>query len=60
MPKILAPTVRRYLYGVSIAFVPLAVYLGWIQPEAVPIVVPLAVAVFNVPKNGGDSEADRE
>lgn len=49
--KLLTPTTRRYLYGVAIAFVPLAVWLGWLAPEASPIVVPLIVAIFNVPKD---------
>ena len=48
LSKILTPTVRRYLYGVAIAFVPLAVFLGWLKPEAAPLVVPLIVAIFNV------------
>lgn len=49
MNKILTPKVRVYLYGVAIAFVPLAVYLGWLAPEATPIVLPLILAIFNVP-----------
>jgi hypothetical protein len=46
--RILTPAVRRYLYGVAIASVPLAVALEWMKPEYAPIVVPLIVAVFNV------------
>lgn len=42
------PTVRRYLYGIAIAFVPLAAYFGWIELEAVPLVLPLILAVLNV------------
>lgn len=48
LKKILNPTVRRWLYGIAIASVPLAVALGWLEPIYVPIVVPLIVAVFNV------------
>lgn len=50
--RVLTPRVRRYLYGVAIAFVPLAVYLGWLAPEATPIVLPLILALLNVPKDG--------
>ena len=54
MTRILTPTVRRWLYGVAIAFVPLAAWLGWVQPEAVPLILPLVMAVLNVQ----DEEAD--
>lgn len=46
--KILTPKIRRWLYGIAIAFVPFAIYQGWLEPEALPIVVPLIIAVFNV------------
>lgn len=52
MSKILTPAVRRWLYSIAIAFVPLAVYLGWLAPEASPIVIPLILAVLNVNDEG--------
>lgn len=48
MHNILNRTVRKYIYGVAIAFVPLAVYLGWIEPEASAIVLPLILAILNL------------
>jgi hypothetical protein len=45
------PPAAPGLYGVAIAFVPLAVWLGRLAPEASPIVVPLIVAIFNVQKD---------
>lgn len=49
---VLPSKVRTWLYGVAIAFVPLAVYLGWMEPEAVPIVIPLILAVLFVDRDG--------
>ena len=46
--QILNPTTRRWVYGVAIAFVPLAVFLGWLKPEAIPVVLPLILAILNV------------
>ena len=57
MTRILTPTVRRWLYGVAIAFVPLAVWLGWVQPEAVPLILPLVMAVLNVQDEEGKDRA---
>lgn len=48
MHNFLNRTVRKYVYGVAIAFVPLAVYLGWIEPEASAIVLPLILAILNL------------
>lgn len=47
---------RRWGYGVAAAFVPLAAFKGWIQPEAVPLVVPLLVALFNVKEPDSGAE----
>lgn len=53
--KFLPRTARMYLYGIAIAFVPLAVYFGWIEPEAAPIILPLIVAILNItPKEKED------
>ena len=52
MKTLLTPRFRRWLYGIAIAFVPLAVYAGWLAPEASPIVIPLILAVLNVNDDG--------
>lgn len=45
----LSPAVRRWVYGVCIAAVPVAVYFGWLPAEASPVILPLILAVLNVP-----------
>ena len=40
--------VRRWVYGICIAAVPLAIFLGWLPAEAAPLVLPLILAIFNV------------
>jgi hypothetical protein len=42
------PKVRRYIYGVVLAVIPLAQFLRLIPGEAVPLVVNIATAVFGV------------
>lgn len=54
MNALLTPALRRWLYGIAIAFVPLAAWLGWISPEAVPLVLPLIIAVLNVQETPDD------
>lgn len=53
---------RKYLYGVSIATVPLLVAFGWVDDNVAPAILGLANAVFigglafsNVPKGGDDA-----
>lgn len=46
--------VRKWLYGVCIAAVPVLVYFKLLPPEASPIILPLVLAVLNV--NETDSE----
>lgn len=48
MRALLSPKMRRWLYGVCIAAVPVAVYFGWLPPEAAPVILPLVLAVLNV------------
>lgn len=48
--------IRRWGYGVAVAFVPLAAIWGWISAEALPLVVPLLVALFNVKEPNGGAE----
>jgi hypothetical protein len=46
---------RKYVYSVALAFAPLAVYLGWMDPAALPLVLPLVLALLNLTPE--DSEA---
>lgn len=39
--------VRRWLYGVVSAAIPVAIYLGWLDPQAAPLILPLVLAAFN-------------
>lgn len=56
MTKNTLRALRLWLYGVAVAFVPAAVYFGWIEPEATPIVIPLLIAIFNIsPKEGRET-----
>lgn len=45
---VLSPKVRRWLYGVCIAAVPVLVYFKLLPPEAAPVILPLVLAVLNV------------
>lgn len=48
MVNMLTPKVRRYIYGVCIAAVPVLVYFQLIPAEASPVILPLILAVLNV------------
>lgn len=48
MSKFFTPTVRRWIYGVSIAAVPVLVYFKVLPAEAAPVILPLVLAVLNV------------
>lgn len=50
--SILTPAVRRWAYGVAAAAVGVAVFAGWLKPEAAPVVAPLLMALFYVDKTG--------
>lgn len=39
--------VRRWVYGVALAAGGVLAYCGLIKPEAVPILLPLVLALFN-------------
>lgn len=60
--KLVSREFRKYLYGVAIAAFPVAVYFGLIEPEAIPLVLPLIVALFNLtPKETPNpSESEQE
>jgi len=48
MGKLLNSKVRRWLYGVCIAAVPVLVYFKLLPPEASPVILPLILAILNV------------
>ena len=48
MKKLLSPTVRKYIYGVCIAALPVAVYLQLLPLEALPVILPFILAILNV------------
>jgi len=45
---VLTPTVRRWLYGLAIAALPLLIYFGLVEPEASPLWLAFVVALLNV------------
>lgn len=44
----LTPKVRKYIYGVCIAAVPVLIYCKLLPAEAAPVLLPLVLAVLNV------------
>lgn len=48
MNKLVSRELRKYLYGIAVAFVPFAVYMGWMDIEATPLIIALVVAIFNL------------
>lgn len=46
--KILTREVRKWIYGVAIAAVPVLVYFGIIDVEASALVLPLLMAILNL------------
>lgn len=51
MNKYLTPTVRRWIYGLAIAALPLLVYFGLVEPEAAPLWLAFVLALLNVQDN---------
>lgn len=49
MTKFFTPRVRRWIYSVCIAAVPVLVYFQLLPAEAAPTILPLILAVLNVP-----------
>lgn len=54
MKKIFTRETRKYVYNVAIAFAALAVYLGWMDPAALPLVLPLVLALLNLTPNDAE------
>lgn len=53
--RILTRKVRIYLYGVTIAALGVAVFYGLLEPGALAVWVPLAIAIFNVPREAPEA-----
>lgn len=48
MTKFFTPKVRRWVYGVCIAAVPVLIYFKLLPAEAAPVLLPLVMAILNV------------
>lgn len=51
VPDVFSPVVRRYIYGVCIAAVPVLIYFRLIPAESAPVILPLVLALLNVPSD---------
>lgn len=48
------PAVRRWIYGIAIAAIALAVQQGWVDAPTAALIAPLVLAILNVKPDGGD------
>ena len=48
MNTYLTPTVRKWVYGLCLAALPVLVYYGLVEPEAAPLWLAFALAFLNV------------
>lgn len=48
MNDFLTPAVRRWMYGLAVAALPILVYFGLVEPEASPLWLAFIVAFLNV------------
>lgn len=46
--KYLTPAVRRWIYGLCLAALPLLIHFGLVEPEAAPLWLAFVVALLNV------------
>lgn len=46
--KVFNRNVRAYIYSVAVASISFAVAVGWLQPEVLPVLLPLALALLNL------------
>lgn len=61
MSNILSREVRKYVYGVALAFVPVAAYFGWLDAQASVLAIPLLLALLNLtPEEGAKPEPPGE
>lgn len=58
MNKVFTPTVRRWIYGIAIAAIALAVQQGLIDSATALVIAPLVLAILNVKPDGGDGGSD--
>lgn len=48
MNTYLTPAVRRYIYGLALAALPVLIYFGMVELEAAPLWLAFVVALLNV------------
>lgn len=53
--NIFSPQVRRWIYGVCIAVVPVLIYFGLMPAEAAPVILPLVLAILNIQADPGQT-----
>jgi hypothetical protein len=57
MRNIFTRTVRKYIYGVALAAVPLVVALGWADPQILALALPLILALLNLTPEDVENDA---
>lgn len=60
MEKIFTRNVRKYIYGICIAAVPVLVFCGVLEPEAAALVLPLVLAILNLTPEDVDQPTHTE
>lgn len=60
MDKIFTRSVRKYIYGICIAAVPVLVFCGVLEPEAAALVLPLVLAILNLTPEDVDQPTHTE
>jgi hypothetical protein len=48
MNKIFTPRVRKYIYAICIALVPVLIYFKLLPADAAPVILPLVLAITNI------------
>lgn len=56
MKKLLTREVRKYIYLVAVAAVPVLVFYGVIEPAAAALVLPLVLALLNLSPDEEESD----
>ena len=49
MSKYLTPTIRRWIYSLALAALPVLIFYGLVAPEAAPLWLAFVLALVNVP-----------
>lgn len=60
MDKFIPREVRKYIYAVFIALVPVAAYFGWIDVEASVVILPLILALLNLTPKDAEPKVEVE